>query len=481
MTKPVEWRVLGDEYTTFIKQSQVFYRAHVRFLDSKAGGIPGLHAVAQSWKQDAMEASRVLPQPKALDAALYHRIVTSCFESLMHLGDLSRWRHAEKLSRRGQERYPKEAVGYYELAEVLQPQSGVPQHQLAVLAANDAKAFRAIFHFYRSLCAREPHPLAQKNLELEVKKIQGWNMQQLLASCMPSDQNSAVATLKAWFIRLHTQSYSGLGFAGQAELESEVVSRLSTILKSDVDVSSTLLRMVVMNIGAEGFARKKKGRANFAPLQKNYSNFLLAREKSPENTAAFSSFLRLNIKTFAAILELFERALDDDLREDISSPVQQEARNESIKLPSLGHRTLPSILLYTLWLTTNWADLQAIDNAVDPASALAVQDLWRHFGIILSLLTKHFWMHVAELPEVKYLLPEQEMTIGFGPVRCGTTEEFWTTDGKVSKARYASREKLDSPVSGTSRTNSHRDDIERIRFIMTCGIRLACQEVCLHL
>ena len=225
----------------------------------KIGGIPGLHEAAQTWKQEATGTQQTAMKPEQLDARMRDYILKACHDSLMHLGDLSRWRHAEKLDQKS-DRSPKEAVGYYELAEIIIPRSGLPQHQLGVLAGNDGKAFRSIYHFYRSMSAPNPHPNAKSNLELEFKKATGWKTQDLIASCLPSSGNVALATLKAWFIILHAKLHAGAEFSGRAELEHEVIGRFSAIMVEKADISSTLRHLTQMNIAAEFLSRNRKGK-----------------------------------------------------------------------------------------------------------------------------------------------------------------------------------------------------------------------------
>ena len=175
----------------------------------------------------------------------------SCYQSLIHLGDLSRYREMEL---KGTERNWGPAVGYYGLAVRIYPDSGIAHNQQAVVALADGNHLRATYHLYRSLSVKQPHPAAKDNLELEFKKIvAAWDRGELISSKDARDSSGASKALISWFVRLHSKCYRGKEFTEHNELENEVLSQLSTELKERC-LEGKLHMLVIINVAAQYFA-----------------------------------------------------------------------------------------------------------------------------------------------------------------------------------------------------------------------------------
>jgi len=245
----VEHRKVGKQYLTFIKASQRFYRRLILKLDSQFAGIPELRKVAEKWQDDSTD----LPSHHQVSPELRHRVLLSCFHSLVRLGDLSRYRETELVDK-NKDRNWGPAKGYYGLAADIYPVSGMPHNQQAVIAREDGNHFRATYHLYRSLASKEPHPSAKDNLELEFKKIlSAWQSGQLINN-QSSDGNTTGRALIAWFVRLHSKCYKGQEFAQHDELENEVLTQLAVELK-ERSLDSILQKIIIINLAAEYFAR----------------------------------------------------------------------------------------------------------------------------------------------------------------------------------------------------------------------------------
>ena len=186
-----------------------------------------------------------------LVATQKHQLLLSCYRALIQLGDLSRYRETE-LS--GDERDWAPAVGYYDLARVIYPCSGISHNQLAVIALADANLFRATYHLYRALSADEPHPQAETNLKRAFRNISNaWIKGDLLSNgAAPGASSSMVG----WYLRLLSVCYKGEEFAGHAELENEVMPQLLIDLKQR-SLDSTLHKLVVINIAAGHAAQER--------------------------------------------------------------------------------------------------------------------------------------------------------------------------------------------------------------------------------
>lgn len=226
---------------------------------SEYGGIKVLHQIAQNWRKGTIDEDAIDPH----DASVEHLVdirdlaTTISHDCLLRLGDLSRWRYSTRVD--GERGQPRDAVGYYELAEIIRPESGAAQNQLAVLAAGDKHSFRALYHFYRSLAHEQPHELALQNLDLEFKKIRNFSDEELIRSSMPSDHNQSVARLRTWFIRFLAGLHTGAIFPQQDELESEIIGRISHGLSRGDAHNSTIERMILMGICAGWQARSQQG------------------------------------------------------------------------------------------------------------------------------------------------------------------------------------------------------------------------------
>ena len=187
----------------------------------------------------------------AVSTDLRQQILSSCHQSLIRLGDLSRYRETELATK---ERNWGPAVGYYDLAGAIRPSSGASHNQLAVIALADGSHLRSTYHLYRALAVQEPHPTAKGNLEIGFKKIiVAQEKGELMTDGAQKDHSTSAKALLGWFMLLHAQCYKGLEFTGHEELENEVVSQLAIELK-ERSLEGTLQKIVLVNIAAEYFA-----------------------------------------------------------------------------------------------------------------------------------------------------------------------------------------------------------------------------------
>lgn len=176
-------------------------------------------------------------------------ILQSCHSTLIRLGDLSRYRESELVSK---DRNWGPAIGYYDLASVINPASGASQNQLAIIALADGNHLRATYHLYRALSAQEPHPTAKGNLEIELRKIMSaWAKRELIR---PEDAGIPGRALTPWFLYLHAKCYKGTDFPEHDELESEVLSQLAVEIR-ERSLEGTLQKFCLINIAAEEFAK----------------------------------------------------------------------------------------------------------------------------------------------------------------------------------------------------------------------------------
>jgi hypothetical protein len=240
--KHVEKRKVEQRYANFIKTTQFHYKGYIQRLALNFGGLDGLCRIA-----DRLSLAFDNTQPHPVSPVIRDLVERSCHTTLLHLGDLSRYRNEIRTKDRSWE----PALGYYGLAADLCPDSGSSHNQMAVIALADANHMDAVYHLYRAIAVKNPHPLAEGNLEIEFKKITtGWER------AASNKKGDSEATLVLWFVRLHAKFYTGVKFSGHDELETEVLSRLALLLKEQ-SFEATLQKLILINIAAGYFAGER--------------------------------------------------------------------------------------------------------------------------------------------------------------------------------------------------------------------------------
>jgi hypothetical protein len=251
--KKVEKRKLDKRYVDFLKTSQFFYKGYIQRLASHFAGMKGLRRIAHRLSLSTLSVDdRVQISPK-----VEHLIELSCHATLLHLGDLSRYRNEIRTKDRSWE----SSIAYYRLAGDLCPDSGSSHNQMAVIALADGNHLDVLYNLYRAIAVNEPYPAARKNLEVEFKKITtSWEK-----NAPPQMRKDSEATLILWFVRLHAKLYKGEDFSTYDELESEVLSRLAILLKEQ-SFQVTLEKFVLTNIAAGYLAALRVQGKQFQPF-----------------------------------------------------------------------------------------------------------------------------------------------------------------------------------------------------------------------
>ena len=183
-------------------------------------------------------------------------------------------------------------------------------------------------------------------------------------------------------------------------------------------------------------------------------------EASPETLHSFFFLQRLNVRTFFALLQVLlpelERSVSEDVRNNGSAPVSKAAR-----ITAVMRRVLPALRQYSSWLLSNTEFLLAAqvgDNVLN----VQIRELWKIYATTLTLLTSTFCDY--ELPQVEYLLDEDEDTVGFKPL-----------DNENTKRKYYDGANLDArkPKHHDRGVQRHHPNVEmlgRIRDLLTDGM-----------
>ncbi|KAJ5181068.1 DNA/RNA-binding domain E.t1.c1-type [Penicillium cf. griseofulvum] len=428
--KPVERRKLERHYLDFIKSSQRFYRGYIQHLSSRFGGIVELERVARKFNFESLSGQ----PPIKPSNNLRRLILQSCHATLIRLGDLSRYRESELVSK---DRNWGPAIGYYDLASVINPASGASQNQLAIIALADGNHLRATYHLYRALSAQEPHPTAKGNLEIELRKIMSaWAKRELIR---PEDAGIPGRALTPWFLYLHAKCYKGTDFPEHDELESEVLSQLAVEIR-ERSLEGTLQKFCLINIAAEDFAKVR------------------SVEESVVDARVF--FQRINVKTFFTLLQILLVELERTA--SFEDPNSKDALPIPDKVSVVARRILPALRHYSSWLLTNSQSLVEQKEEKDSALSIQIKEFWKIYAGTLSLLASSF--DVVSLPEVDYLLEEDEESLGFAPLDQDATSRRYGRGGDQSKPRMHDL--------GIERSHPNMEMLYRIREFVIDGLDL---------
>ncbi|KAI4230732.1 MAG: hypothetical protein LQ349_006067 [Xanthoria aureola] len=389
--KPVEQRKAAQLYLRFLKTSQRFYRGHIQRLVTHSRGIGELTAVAQKFSLDAWEsvvdswdlgASATSDEDSQTTPDLRHAILQSCHNSLIHLGDLSRYRESELVARDAKRNWGP-AIGYYDLANAINPCSGTPHNQLAIIARIEGNPTRTLYHLYRAQIAYEPPPTAANNLDLELKKLRGALKPADFAVSCSDPTGSPSAEIQRSFPLLHSCCFGATVLQEYNDLEDRVLQYLCRGLKERT-LSTEILNMIVLsNIAADFIAGDR----------------WQAEPEEDQNEHAFKSIQRLNIRTFSTLLQ----SLGGEYRNRAQEGSKLDAVTSTVR------RLLPSLRYYSAWLISRAAILSV--HLGDSAMDHVVKEFWAIYAETTSLLSSASEM--IGLPRLDYLLEEDADIIGF--------------------------------------------------------------------
>ena len=391
-------------------------------------------------------------------------VLASCFDALIHLGDLSRWR--EQARTEGEANFGP-AIGFYDLASTLRPDSGKPHHQLAVIAASSPEPddLRIVYHFYRSLTAVLPHPKAEENLEQQFQKIMSRSSHQRSLSVRRAEESATVTDLISWHMQLHAKCRLGPIFEEYAELEHQVIGYL-TMNILELPMASMLKKLVMVNLAAEWVAKTKAERS--CCLLRSHELLLIVVGFPGEVNLIVARlyFLKLNFKTMDTLLHLFSNELDKMNSPAYGFNLQNIQRKPEDKVSVVMRRLLPSLVNYSSWLltaATGFATVQG-EGSFQSAFANNVHAFWTTYTKVLTKLINMF--EPEDLPEIDYLLEEDEETIGFKPFQ-----------NRRLMNRYIVNNYRKPDSGSVARHHPNREMLGRIRRIITDGQQLASIDV----
>ncbi|EHK48926.1 hypothetical protein TRIATDRAFT_92059 [Trichoderma atroviride IMI 206040] len=318
----VEKRKVEKMYNNFLRIAHKFYKGYIQRL-SAYYDIPELKRIAQGIELDQLVVEDTI-SPVSED--LQRKVLYSCHLTLVHLGDLTRYRVQARHKNSGYEG----ALLYYGLAHHLQPQSGFAFHQMGIINLEQGNHLDVLYHFYRAWAVESPHPNAQTNLEAEFKAV--------LAPNGSKSRHNVTAPqdhFTMWFVKLHAYFYKGEAFRPQEELEGEVMHRLEMACRNP-ESSNAILKMAQVNMLAHCIASAQ------------YT------ENQTETSMRFYQYtLRFNAKFMHTFCKVFLSELREALTSAEGFKHRLDSSEESQTKTSVIEALLPVLRVYEYYSLDN--------------------------------------------------------------------------------------------------------------------------------
>lgn len=385
-------------------------------------------------------------------------ILLSCHSALLRLGDLYRYRNDLNTKQRSWVK----ATAHYALANDLHPDAGSAFNQMAVISLADGNHLDAVYNLYRALAVKEPHTLAESNLAIEFKKINTlWHGTKKSASA--AAPKTPAASMVLWFVRLHARLYKGEEFSNHDELENEVLSQMTVLLKEQ-SLEGILDKVVLINIAAEYVASiRYEGKS---PTPRFHHDFLtIPANQEPSSLQAYLFYLRLNVRTIFMLLQLLQPELDYSCNGQDAPDVTGKKQEEPPEtITAVTRRILPALRHYSTWLV---ATAPVIVTQSDSTFDVHIKEMWSMYCTTLNLLLNAFPKSL-ESCEVDYLLEEDAATVGFKPFKDSPLcRNYHDADGRLKRR---------TTDLGVSRHHPNVEMFARIKGLLQDGVDLAQME-----
>lgn len=422
-------------YNNYLTTALLFYKGYFQRLQAMHGmpQIPRINNLLQLKALDVDEAQSARAPAGAVQRSFH--------ATLLHLGDISRWRDKARPKPDGLQT----AMLFYELAHDLNPRSGAAHHQLGIMM--EGNHLHVVYHLYRSFAVESPHPNALPNLEQEFKKLSQPTTTSRRAG--PPDPDEAFSN---WFTKLHARSYKGDQFS--QELEEEVIHRLEIALKKP-NVLPLLLKMTLTNIAAYFVAKYK-----------------IAKEYSLNASNSCQYILRLNVRWILVLCRLLQSEVQEyvkaTLPTGVASPQDKAMGNaEHSKQASVFTDTvLPLVRVYMAWLFIYRADIVEYQDHLSPY----VFDMYRALAQSLTMVAKELTAALATSP---YLLVEDVEALGLRPF---DDAKLTTSVCRIHHEPEKDSFKPHWEDTGLPKNSPEEETKRRLYDLMNCGFSLALDE-----
>ncbi|KAH6654323.1 hypothetical protein BKA67DRAFT_275089 [Truncatella angustata] len=441
-------RKVDKLYRDFLKTSQSFYTGYIQRLASQFH-IPELLQVAHGLNVDVL----VTPQQnRELSASLRMELIDSCYQTLVRMGDLARYRCQNT------EKPPKSsldiALAHYGLARMLDPDDGASYHQTAVLYKPSANNLEIVYYFLRSISVAKPHRLGARNLETARKSILN-NQTGPRGNPKHSVGKLPSEALTTWFLKLHAYYLQGCAFTARDELEKEVLHRMEVCFKSE-GTENLALRMTLLSMAACDFA---------------FDNIKDTKDWTVERSQSCQYLLLFQVRVAASLLRTFKSIVQNDA----TTNVTLNPSNGSVTtLDEAGFsasftRLIPLIRIYLAWIYVSREDLNRYQEWLEPF----IRDLYVLLANVLTLLLPYANGN-SGIIDSKYLLSEDTEALGlkvFSDRKLPLFLDVQILPGynppKCRKTRKDRKEIIGIDYGSKAET------VWRIRDILCCGVYLA--------
>ena len=465
----VQFRTIEKQYSKHLKTAQYFYKGFVERLSARYRLRP-LQRVANSMHSANLVVDEVID---AQEADLGHELTVACYRTVLHMGDLARYRLNAS---RQKGHSPDVAMTYYALAQDLMPQEGDAHHQMAVVLADQRRDFDVVYHFLRSWSVKQPFALTPKNLASEFKKLLQPPSASRKSGNAPPDPYDMFGS---WFVRLHANYFKGQEFSSQAELEREVLHRWEALLRKS-ERPEYLQKAILMNIAAYDIALKKV-KSEWTATGSQSCQFILR-------------FIVQTILVLSRVLETeIQRLFEEPASEDDVSPAPtpapkpkpaasaaSENRNHrangrgraadsgksadkgpdkkaAIKKSSPSDTCLALFRVCMAWIAIHQDDLVRFKDYLAPHAADMHRSVTRCLTLFVEIIS------ATDAAPVAYLLPEDVEVIGLAPL------DDWTA---LHENGPSSPFKPHCSEDGVVRKDTSHETLARIYDIIECTVRL---------
>ena len=171
------------------------------------------------------------------------------------------------------------------------------------------------------------------------------------------------------------------------------------------------------------------------------------------------------MKTFFTLLQILLAEVE---RFAVEDPTNKETRTGPDKVTVVARRVLPALRNYSSWLLTVSNLLVAHKEEKDTPLAVQITEFWKIYANTLTLLASTF--DVVHLPEIDYLLEEDEETLCFAPLSVeATSRRYFDMNGQQ-------KPRMNDP--GVERSHPNMEMLYRIREFVIDGLDLVVSNVC---
>lgn len=167
------------------------------------------------------------------------------------------------------------------------------------------------------------------------------------------------------------------------------------------------------------------------------------------------------------MLQILQPEIDDPVPGDDLPNESLSAKPREV-ITAVARRILPALRQYSTWLVSQYYIIAATTD--EGPLNLHIKQMWTMYADVLTQIVSTF--PVNELPQVDYLLDEDETTVGFKPLRepenMVAADNVYVTEDGALKPRLTD--------AGVFQNHPNVEMLARVKHILCCALRLHCIE-----